>query len=266
MKNYEALSKIIREVVGRVAPGVALLDLDKYANERITYYGMESADYMYHPEFAPRPFPGHICTSVNHVICHGIPDEYILAEGDLVNIDIGIRDQEGMYADSAMSVPVGRVARKDEKLLRYGKRVLYAGIEAIREGAEIWQISEAMYKAGLRYGYTTNRAYCGHYIGSEMHLKPSIPAYFTNVENMRKFFPGVLKAGDVLCLEPMTTYGRDAVGVVNPQDGWSVWTRDRANTVMFEHMIRVEKDGATVLTSHFDEDIYERGYNFESAA
>lgn len=262
METYKIITTILSELERKIAPGVALLEINQWGKELMDKFGVESADYQYKPPQARTPFPGYLCTSVNDTICHGVPTAYRLAEGDLINIDVGIKMKGQPCADAAFSLPVGKVANKDMRLLRYAKRTLYAGIERIRDGVSVTEIAEAMDSYARMHNYLNNRLMSGHAIGAEMHMQPYIPAVFENDPEYKKYFTGVLKEGMIVCLEPMVTYGKDQNGYF-ASDFWTYLTRDHKNSAMFEHMVRVEKDGYTILTTHFDETWYERGGKYE---
>ena len=182
----------------------------------------------------------------------------MLKQGDLLCIDVGVRDKEtGQCGDSAITIPIGEVENKDERLLRYAKRALYVGIDMIQDGVDVRDIGHAIQTFAWQRGYRVNKAFSGHRIGEEMHMEPYIPHFHDLSEDYDKAFTGVLHEGDIVCIEPMLTYGKDDIGM-RMQDGWTWATRDGKNSAMFEHMVRVEKDGATVLTTHFGRDLYEQ--------
>lgn len=253
MKIYEKVSQILIYAQELIKPGAVMRDVDQLVAKRMAEMDVVSSDFQYKPDWANVPFPAHICLSVNDVICHGIPNPYAFKEGDIVTIDIGIKDKKtGECGDAAITVGVGEIANKDERLLRYAKRAVYVGIQQIHAGAKVIDIGRAISVYSLQMGYVVNKAFSGHAIGPEMHMEPYIPNHWEITEDYEKQFDGVLKEGDIVCIEPMLTYGKDPIGM-RLNDGWTWQTRDHKNVAMFEHMVRVEKDGATILTTHFDE-------------
>lgn len=259
MTIYEKTSALLKFLASKVEVGYCICTLNNDAGKWMAEHGVESTDWMYHPSWATKPFDGYICTSVNDVICHGRPVKYLLKEGDILCIDVGIRDKEtGLCGDAAITVPVGEVANKDMRLLRYAKRALYVGIESVRAGVKVTEIGDAIQRFAWQRGYRVNKAFSGHAIGKEMHMKPYIPHFHELDPKYEAQFDGVLKEGDIICIEPMLTYGKDDVGQ-RLADGWTWQTRDHKNSAMFEHMVRVDANGCTVLTDHFDESLYEEG-------
>lgn len=217
----------------QVVPGVTTLDLDRLARERIESRGGRPAFLGY------QGFPGSLCTSVNEQVIHGIPDNTVLSDGDVISLDCGI-DLNGFYSDSAITVPVGVVTPEALKLLDVTKTALEAGIEGARNGKRVNDISQAVYDAVYPHGYGIVRPYCGHGVGLDLHEDPQVPNYIGRGPNPR------LKPGMVLAIEPMINLGGDAVEVLD--DDWTVVTRDRSISAHFEHTILVTREGLDVLT------------------
>lgn len=266
MNIYEKTSALLTYLASECKVGVYLDEIDHLAQDKMIELGVESTDYLYQPDWkftvmkggkpttmTPPAFPKHICTSVNDVICHGIPYHYALKSGDLICIDVGIRDLDtGLCGDSALTVGVGELENKNERLLRYAKRTLYAGISVVRDGVRVTEIGNAIQRYAWQMGYKVNRAFSGHRIDRDMHLQPFIPHFSSCDPKYEEDFDGILTEGMVICIEPMVTLSKDDVGGIL-EDGWTYITRDHKNTAMFEHMVRVEKDGFTILTNHINE-------------
>lgn len=240
MKIWDILSRILKELELTAGEGVNLLQLEKKAEELIAYYKVESANKGYHPEWAARPFPSVLCTGVNTEIAHAYPRDYVLQSGDLLILDMGIK-KDGVCADAGLTVPIGEINNQDRWLIKTTKEALYAGIELVKDGAKVADISSAIYYAAVKRGFVTNKQMGGHGIGSEMHQEPTIHNVPSN--NVQ-----TLVAGEIICIEPMVTR-RVPLGKIDP-DGWTVRQTDGRKVAMFEHMILVKEDGYEILTSH----------------
>jgi len=257
MKAHEIVSKVLLKMKEHVRPGIDTFTINAVGASELKKLGGTSYNQGYKPNWARTAFPAVACISVNNVIAHGIPSESIfLEEGDLVNLDIGIRDSEGNCGDAAFSLGVGKLSEKDEILLRYAKKVLYAGIAKVKEGVMIGEVAAAMQRVANERKLLINHQLCGHYIGKEMHENAfyQVPnPYFQDpkqFDQYEKYMEEKLVAGKILCLEPCLTNGRDKWGKID-DDGWELKTADGANSAMFEHMIRVLPDGYEILTNHF---------------
>jgi methionyl aminopeptidase len=248
LKSYQIVSQVLKEMAAMANPGVTAKEIDEMAASLVVKLGGTSYNKGYKPAWAKEAFPASTCISVNDVVCHGIPDERPLVEGDLVNLDLGVRDSEGNCGDAGFTVAVGTVANKDERLMRYTKKILYAGIEQVKAGVSTMEITQAIYSASVRYGYPLNRNFGGHTIGKEMHMAPNI---YNTIEPHNQYAD--LVEGQIICIEPMATHGKDRVGFMD-DNGWTIRTQDGKNCAMYEHMVRVEKDGYTILTDHFTEE------------
>ena len=280
MTLAETVSEVLRSVVEMAKPGVNLLALEKRAETTMQVLGAESVNKGYHPKWATSPFPSVVCLGVNDVIAHAIPTSYDLQDGDLLYIDTGVRINN-LCGDAGLTVPIGEISNRDERLLRFAKRALYEGIRAVKPGIKVTEIGEAIYWFARRNGYIVNRVFMGHGIGKQMHEVPQIP-HFPILPD-EKYIPpdselepfkkkgkyeykekeGVprLVEGQVICLEPMLTY-KDPVGKKDG-DGWTQRTRDGKKSAFFEHMIRVVTGGYEILTNHIkeQEEVKEDGAN-----
>lgn len=221
-----------------VRPGISTGELDAIAEDAIRTRGAVPSFLGYHG------FPGSICTSVNEVVVHGIPGGRVLAEGDLVSIDCGAI-VDGWHGDSAISVPVGRVAPEVTELMRVTEAAMWAGIAAAQVGGRIGDISNAVeghvrdQPGGERYGIVEE--YVGHGIGTEMHQPPNVP-------NLGRSGKGPkLRRGLALAVEPMITLGSPETEVA--EDEWTVFTDDASWAAHFEHSFALTAEGAWVLTA-----------------
>ncbi|MBB4965939.1 type I methionyl aminopeptidase [Saccharothrix violaceirubra] len=235
------VADMLAAVRAHAAVGVSLLELDDVAHEVLRAAGAGSSFLDYHPAFAPTPYPGVICASVNDAVVHGIPGGYRLKEGDLLGVDCGAH-VDGWHGDSAVSFVVGQARSGDEELIATAERALAAGIAAAVPGARLGDVSHAVGTVIRGAGYGTPRDFGGHGIGREMHEAPGVP-------NTGKPGRGLtLRAGMTLAIEPMVhAGGRD--GYYAAADGWTLLTTDGSRAAHVEHSVAVTDDGPVVLTA-----------------
>ncbi len=232
-RSGQLVREILDELRQFVRPGVSTLELEKYAEKRLAQAGAKPAFKGY------RGYPCCLCTSVNNEIVHGIPSGRRLKEGDIVSIDLGVI-LEGFYGDSAVTVPVGEISAPTRKLLRVTEEALEQGIEKVRLGNRLGDISAAVQEHVERNGFSVVREMVGHGIGRELHEEPQVPNFGQ---------PGhgpVLKEGMVLAIEPMVNSGGYAMRILD--DHWTAVTVDGTNSAHFEHMVAVTRNGPDVLT------------------
>ncbi|WP_192340286.1 type I methionyl aminopeptidase [Streptomyces sp. VITNK9] len=221
--------------------GVSLLELDAVAREVLREEGAGSPFLGYRPSFAPTPFPGVICASVNDAIVHGIPDGYRLRDGDLVSIDCGAT-LDGWAGDSAVSFVVGAPRAADVTLIETAERALAAGIAAAVVGNRIGDIAHAIGTVCRSAGYGIMEDFGGHGIGRHMHEDPGVP----NEGRPGRGLP--LRHGMVLAIEPMLINGgRDDYHPA--PDGWTLRTNDGSRAAHVEHTVAITDAGPRVLTS-----------------
>ncbi|GHI93736.1 MULTISPECIES: type I methionyl aminopeptidase [Streptomyces] len=221
--------------------GVSLLELDAVAHEVLREAGAGSPFLGYRPSFAPTPFPGVICASVNDAIVHGIPDGYRLRDGDLVSIDCGAL-LDGWAGDSALSFVVGTPRAADVTLIETAERALEAGIGAAVVGNRIGDIAHAIGTVCRAGGYGIMEDFGGHGIGRHMHEDPGVP----NEGRPGRGLP--LRHGMVIAIEPMLiSGGRDDYHAA--ADGWTLRSNDGTRAAHVEHTVAITKDGPRVLTS-----------------
>jgi methionyl aminopeptidase len=223
------------------AADVSLRELDVVATDVIVTAGATPAFKDYHPHFAPTPFPGAICASVNDVIVHGIPGATKLRNGDLLSIDCGAV-LGGWVGDAAFSMVIGGDGGPDQQLIDDTRRALHAGIEAAQPGARMGDIGAAIGAIGRGCGYGIPQGWGGHGVGREMHEDPSVPNEGQPGRGLK------LKAGMVLAIEPMfMAGGTDEYRIAD--DGWSVHTADGSQAAHEEHTIAITDDGPVILTA-----------------
>ena len=228
--NREALEA----VEAALAPGVTTAELNDVAERAIVSAGGTPAFLGY------RGFPATLCTSVNEVVVHGIPDRTPLSDGDIVSIDIGTF-YRGYAADQARTYAVGDVSDEVRRLLTVTERSLYAGIGAAQAGNRLGDVSAAIQDVVESAGMWVVREFVGHGIGREFHESPDVPNYGT-----RGTGP-VLRPGLVLAMEPMVALSRTRVIVLD--DGWTAPTETGVPAAHFEHTVAITEDGPRILTA-----------------
>ncbi len=234
--------KTVGEILVRLAelvrPGITTEDLDRYAEEWTLESGATPAFKGY--QVGPNVYPSTLCVSINEEVVHGMPSpRRHLAEGDIVGLDFGVV-RGGYYGDSAITLGVGKTSEKADDLIRVTREALDKGIEQMRVGNRIRDISEAIQSHAEASGYGVVRDFVGHGIGQRLHEEPQVPNYVGRGQNPR------LKEGMVLAVEPMVCEGTYEVEVL--EDGWTAVTRDRKLAAHFEHSIAITEGGPEVLT------------------
>ncbi|WP_020522103.1 type I methionyl aminopeptidase [Catelliglobosispora koreensis] len=221
--------------------GVTLSALDELAAQVIASHGAKPSFLGYHPSWAPTPFPGVVCLSVNNAIVHGIPDGTKLRHGDVLSIDCGA-SVDGYHGDAAITVAIGQTDASGERLMETTRLALAAGIAQARPGNRIGDISFAIETVARQAGYGLAFGMGGHGIGTQMHQDPDVP----NTGRPNRGF--VLREGLVLALEPMLTEGgsdRNRTAM----DGWTILTADGKRAAHFEHTVAITSEGPLILTS-----------------
>lgn len=236
------VSATLTEIAKVVRPGVTTRQLDTLAEQFIRDHGAVPT-FKNFPNPMGQPFPASICTSVNEIVIHGIPDDKPLQEGDIVSVDCGAL-LDGFCGDSCYTFCVGDVSDDVKNLLRTTKESLYLGIQAANAGARIGDIGYAVQQHCESHGYGVVREFVGHGIGHEMHEEPMIPNYG------RKGNGKQIKNGLCIAIEPMITMGTHEIALL--PDKWGVVTQDRKPAAHFEHTIAIH-GGKAELMSTFDD-------------
>lgn len=223
-----------------VRPGISTGELDRICHDYIcNTLEAEPAPLNY------RGYPKSICTSVNSVVCHGIPsDEQVLRNGDIVNVDVTVR-KDGWHGDSSITFTLGNCASHNQRLVEVTREALYAAIGKVRPGARLGDIGYCIQRIAERNRYSVVREYCGHGIGRVFHDEPQVRHYG------RPGTGDALEEGMTFTIEPMLNAGKPAVRLLG--DGWTVRTQDRRNSAQWEHTLMVTADGCEVLTARSDE-------------
>ena len=235
----EVLVRCLKMLAAKARPGITTAELDAAAEKFIRSQGAEPAFKGY------RGFPGSICASPNSMVVHGIPDGYELKRGDVIAIDVGVV-KDGWVSDAAMTLPIGPVSPEAQKLLDVTKASLFAGVEQMRPGNHLGDVSAAIQRSVEAEGLSIIRTLVGHGIGREMHEDPQVPNFGEPGKGPE------LEVGTVLAIEPMVNAGGPLVRMAD--DGRSVYSEDDSLAAHFEFTVAVTPDGPRILTPwHEDE-------------
>ncbi|MGX1575148.1 type I methionyl aminopeptidase [Cellulosimicrobium funkei] len=222
------------EVGRHVAPGVTTDELDRVGHEFLLDHGAYPSTLGY------RGFPKSLCTSLNEVVCHGIPDSTELVEGDIVNVDITAY-VGGVHGDTNATFTVGEVDPESALLVERTREALARGIKAVAPGRQINVVGRVIERYAARFGYGVVREYTGHGVGRAFHSGLVVPHYDAAPDHATVIEPGM-----VFTIEPMLTLGTSEWRMWD--DGWTVVTADASRTAQFEHTLLVTDDGAEILT------------------
>ncbi|MCY4221623.1 MAG: type I methionyl aminopeptidase [Thiotrichales bacterium] len=215
-------------------PGMTTAELDALCHDHIVNVQKAiPAPLDYHG------FPKSICTSVNHQVCHGIPNEKRLKNGDIVNVDVTVI-KDGFHGDTSRMLFVGEPSVAARRLCRVAREAMWVGIEMVRPGVHLGNIGHAIQRHAERHGYSVVREYCGHGIGRNFHEEPQVLHYGTPGTRER------LEEGWTFTIEPMVNAGRQHVKLL--KDGWTVVTKDRSLSAQWEHTLAVTASGVEILT------------------
>jgi len=217
-----------------VQPGISTNQLDQICHDYIVSHGATPAPLGY------RGYPKSICTSINHVVCHGIPDETKLKDGDVVNIDVTVII-DGWHGDTSRMYYVGKPKIMARRLCEVTYEAMMRGIEQIKPGATLGDIGFAIQNFAESHRYSIVRDYCGHGIGKIFHTAPNVMHYGKRGQGM------VLQEGMFFTVEPMVNVGRHETKL-SQHDGWTVTTRDRSLSAQFEHTCGVTATGVEIFT------------------
>ena len=217
-----------------IKPGITSKDIDKYCYDYITSHDAVPSFLGY------EGFPATACISINDVVVHGIPDDTVIKDGDIVSVDLG-SIYKGYHSDSAYTYIVGKTSKKNRKFVSDTQKALYKGISVIKEGIKLNQVCSAIGRVAKENHYGVFTCLTGHGVGRDLHEDPYIP----NLSNHES--EGIiLKSGMTLAIEPMFSLGTKEVWLLD--DDWGIVTRDGSNSAHFEHTILVTKDGYEILT------------------
>lgn len=234
-KAGKVVSNIHYEIFNKTKSGMTLLDLDLIAKEIIEKSNVKPSFLGY------RDFPAHICASPNDVIVHGIPNEYVISEGDIISVDVGVIFQ-GYHADAAFSFGVGEITEEEKNLLSKTKYALKEAIKLVKDGQKLGTIGNKIDKIAKKNNLGNVKNYVGHGIGQEMHEDPQVPNYGKKNTGFE------LKTGMAICIEPMFNLGTEDNYV--DDDGWTVKTIDGKKSAHWEHTIGLTQEGIHVFTEN----------------
>ena len=216
-----------------IKPGISTDEIDKVCYEYINDNNAYSAPLFY------RGFPKSCCTSANHVVCHGIPSDKILKEGDIVNVDV-TAFKDGWHGDTSRMFKIGEVSVKAEKLINTTFESMMKAIDIIKDGISLGDIGSAIQTHVEAHGFSVVQDFCGHGIGESFHKEPNILHYGEKGTGEK------LKAGMIFTIEPMINLGKYETKVLN--DGWTAVTKDKTLSAQFEHTVGITKDGYEIFT------------------
>ena len=221
------------EVTSQIKPGITTQKIDKICYEFIRDNGGYSAPLFY------RGFPKSCCTSVNHVVCHGIPSDKILKEGDILNVDVTAY-KDGWHGDTGRMFEVGKVSVKAKKLIGTTYESMMKAIKILKENVQLGDIGSTIQEHVEANGCSVVQDFCGHGIGQTFHKEPNILHYG------KKGTGEKIKAGMIFTIEPMINLGDYETKVLN--DGWTAVTKDKSLSAQFEHTVGITKDGYEIFT------------------
>jgi len=221
------------EVAKIVKPGISTDEIDKVCYEFINDHKAYSAPLFY------RGFPKSCCTSTNNVVCHGIPSEKILKEGDIVNVDVTAY-KEGWHGDTSRMFEIGEISIKAKRLIETTYESMMQAIKIVKEGIQLGDIGSTIQNHVEAQGFSVVQDFCGHGIGQVFHKEPNILHYGKKGTGER------IKAGMIFTIEPMINVGNYETKTLN--DGWTAVTKDKSLSAQFEHTIGVTKDGYEIFT------------------
>jgi methionyl aminopeptidase len=222
-----------------VKPGLATGEIDRLAHEYMVGVQRTVPATL---EYAPpghSPYPASLCTSVNHVVCHGIPGERKLKPGDIVNVDVTVI-KDGFHGDTSRMFCVGTPSIQARRLVDVTYEAMWRGIREVRPGAHLGDIGHAVQRHAESSGFSIVREFCGHGIGRQFHEEPQVLHYGRPGTGLK------LQAGMIFTVEPMVNAGRAAIRAL--ADGWTIVTADHSLSAQWEHTILVTDDGFEVLT------------------
>lgn len=229
-----AAARVLAFIAPYVKPGVTTDQLDRLCHDYLVKeLKVIPANVGYHG------YTRTLCTSVNHVVCHGIPGDKKLKDGDIINIDIGIL-KNGWYGDTSRMYYVGHPSVRAKRLVEITYDAMVAGINTVKPGATLGDIGAAIQQVAEKAGFSVVREYCGHGIGEIYHDEPQILHYGTAGTGLK------LKAGMIFTIEPMINAGKAGTSVLS--DGWTVVTKDRSLSAQWEHTVAVTETGFDLLT------------------
>jgi len=232
-------SEVLDYITPFVKPGVTTGEIDRLCHDyMVNVQGTVPAPLNYTPP-GHVPYPKSICTSVNHQVCHGIPGDKVLKNGDVVNLDITVI-KDGWHGDTSRMFMVGEVSIQARRLTQITYESMWLGISKVRPGASLGDIGHAIQKHAEGHGFSVVREFCGHGIGASFHEDPQVLHYGKPGTGLK------LEAGMIFTIEPMINAGKKDIRQLG--DGWTIVTRDHSLSAQWEHTVLVTDTGYEVLT------------------
>jgi methionyl aminopeptidase len=232
-RSNQIVARILAELKTMIKPDVQTKELDDYAERKCRELGAVPAFKGY------RGYPASLCTSINEEIVHGIPSSRKLREGDIISLDFGANCQ-GFYGDAAVTYPVGKISTRAKKLVETAEKAFFKGIEQMKRGGRISDISSAIQGHVESQGFSVIRTFVGHGIGLSLHEEPQVPNFGIPGRGPK------IKPGLVLAIEPMIAVEDWRVEIL--ADDWTAVTRDRSLSAHFEHTVALTEDGVEILS------------------
>lgn len=230
------VAQVLTRLAAEIRPGVSTAALDALTHRLIREAGGSPSFKGY------RGYPASLCASINEEVVHGIPKpNRLLREGDIISLDVGVK-MKGYHADAAITVGVGKVSDSTQRLLDITREALWKGIEQVREGAFLADVSRAIERHAVSHGYSVVREMVGHGVGRHLHEEPQIPNYVDSGHANPR-----LRSGMTLAIEPMVNAGQADIEIL--KDGWTVLTNDRSLSAHYENTVAVSPDGYEIITA-----------------
>ena len=221
------------EVLKIIKPGIKTNQIDKLCYEYLNDHGAYSAPLFY------RGFPKSCCTSTNHIVCHGIPSDKVLKDGDIVNVDVTAL-KDGWHGDTSRTFEIGEVSIKAKKLVQTTYEAMMKAIKIIKEDVFLGDIGAVIQNYVEAEGFSVVQDFCGHGIGQQFHKEPNVLHYGKEGTGEK------IKAGMIFTVEPMINLGKYETKTLN--DGWTAVTKDKSLSAQFEHTVGVTKEGCEIFT------------------
>ncbi|TEU06675.1 MAG: type I methionyl aminopeptidase [Candidatus Aminicenantes bacterium] len=232
-RSNQIVAQILEGLEAMIRPGLRTKEMDEWAEAKTREMGALPAFKGY------RDYPASLCTSINEEIVHGIPSSRSLRDGDIISLDFGVL-YEGYYGDAAVTFPVGKITPKAKKLIQTAEEAFYKGLDQIKVGNRMSDISHAIQSHVESQGFSVIRSFVGHGIGLSLHEEPQIPNFGLPGRGLK------IKPGMVFALEPMIAMGDWNVEILD--DNWTAITRDRSLSAHYEHTVAVTTKGAEILS------------------
>jgi methionyl aminopeptidase len=232
-------SELLDHLTPMVKAGVATKEIDRAAHDYMVNVQRTIPATLNYAPPGHSPYPASLCTSVNHVVCHGIPGEKRLKDGDIVNIDVTVI-KDGYHGDTSRMFFVGKPSIQARRLVEITYEAMWRGIRAVRGGAHLGDIGSAIQKFAEGHGFSVVREFCGHGIGNQFHEDPQVLHYGRPGTGLK------LQPGMIFTVEPMINAGR--AGIRGLADGWTIVTADHSLSAQWEHTVLVTQEGYEILT------------------